>query len=195
MIYILKPRGETAAHARVLRFPELPGGGLQMKRSLDIAAIAMTSLLLLAFAVLSLRGLIDPQTASARFGTPASDIAGSLFYRVYLSRNLVGAVAERDNAAGISSDRARVDRDHRRAALAAGSREPNQRMIRKAGSRSELKSGRERSLRFRAAGCRLGPDAHMATVDLLDVEGPCLPDEIAELAVAVRASVEIREQV
>ena len=60
-----------------------------MKRSLDIAAIAMTSLLLLAFAVLSLRGLIDPQTASARFGTPVSDIAGSLFYRVYLSRNLV----------------------------------------------------------------------------------------------------------
>ena len=60
-----------------------------MKRSLDVAAIAMTSLLLLAFAVLSLRGLIDPQTASARFGTPVSDIAGSLFYRVYLSRNLV----------------------------------------------------------------------------------------------------------
>jgi hypothetical protein len=49
----------------------------------------MASLLLLAFAVLSLRGLIDPQTASAGFGTPVSDIAGSLFYRVYLSRNLV----------------------------------------------------------------------------------------------------------
>jgi len=61
---------------------------MHMKRSLDIAAIAMTSLLL-AFAVLSLRGMIDPQTASARFGTPVSDIAGSLFYRVYLSRNLV----------------------------------------------------------------------------------------------------------
>ena len=64
-----------------------------MKRSLDIAAIAMTSLLLLAFAVLSLRGLIDPQTASTRFGTPVSDIAGSLFYRVYLSRNLVIAAS------------------------------------------------------------------------------------------------------
>jgi hypothetical protein len=64
-------------------------GGTDMKRSLDIAAIAMTSLLLLAFAVLSLRGMIDPQTTSARFGTPVSDIAGSLFYRVYLSRNLV----------------------------------------------------------------------------------------------------------
>ena len=93
MIYILKFWGETAAHARVLRFPELTGGGMQMKRSLDIAAIAMTSLLLLAFAVLSLRGLIDPQTASARFGTPVSDIAGSLFYRVYLSRNLVIVVS------------------------------------------------------------------------------------------------------
>jgi Domain of unknown function (DUF4267) len=60
-----------------------------MKRSLDIAAIALTSLLLLAFAVLSLRGLIDPQPASARFGMPVSDAAGAMFYRVYLSRNLV----------------------------------------------------------------------------------------------------------
>jgi len=57
-----------------------------MKRSLDIAAIALTSLLLLGFAVLSLRGLIDPQPASLRFGMPVSD---ALFYRVYLSRNLV----------------------------------------------------------------------------------------------------------
>ncbi len=60
-----------------------------MKRSLDIAAIALTSLLLLGFAVLSLRGLIDPQPASLRFGMPVSDAAGALFYRVYLSRNLV----------------------------------------------------------------------------------------------------------
>jgi hypothetical protein len=60
-----------------------------MKRSLDIAAVVLTALLLLGFAVLSLRGLIDPQPASARFGTPVSDAAGALFYRVYLSRNLV----------------------------------------------------------------------------------------------------------
>jgi Domain of unknown function (DUF4267) len=64
-----------------------------MKRTLDIAAIALTSLLLIGFAVLSLRGLIDPQTASARFGAPVSDAAGALFYRVYLSRNLVVAVS------------------------------------------------------------------------------------------------------
>jgi hypothetical protein len=64
-------------------------GGTNMKRSLDIAAIALTSLLLLGFAILSLRGLIDPQQASARFGTPINDAAGALFYRVYLSRNLV----------------------------------------------------------------------------------------------------------
>ena len=50
-----------------------------MKRSLDIAAIALTSLLLLGFAVLSLRGLIDPQPASLRFGMPVSDAAGALF--------------------------------------------------------------------------------------------------------------------
>jgi hypothetical protein len=60
-----------------------------MKRSLDIAAIVLTALLLLAFAVLSFRGLIEPQQASARFGAVVSDAAGTLFYRVYLSRNLV----------------------------------------------------------------------------------------------------------
>ena len=59
-----------------------------MKRTLDIAAVALTALLLLGFAVLSLRGLINPQAASARFGAEVSDGAGSLFYRVYLSRNL-----------------------------------------------------------------------------------------------------------
>jgi len=60
-----------------------------MKRSLDIAAVALVSLLLLGFALLSVRGLIDPQSASARFGTSVHDAAGALFYRVYLSRNLV----------------------------------------------------------------------------------------------------------
>ena len=60
-----------------------------MKKSLDVAAVVLTSLLLLAFAVLSFRGLIDPQQASAWFGAPVSDGAGALFYRVYLSRNLV----------------------------------------------------------------------------------------------------------
>ena len=89
MIYIPKLSVKSLLTPGFLRFPELTGGGMNMKKSLDIAAIAMTSLLLLAFAVLSLRGMIDPQAASARFGTPVSDIAGSLFYRVYLSRNLV----------------------------------------------------------------------------------------------------------
>jgi Domain of unknown function (DUF4267) len=64
-----------------------------MKRVLDIAAIVLTSLLLLGFAVLSIRGFIDPQSASARFGMPVSDAAGALFYRVYLSRNLVIAAS------------------------------------------------------------------------------------------------------
>jgi hypothetical protein len=60
-----------------------------MKRSLDIAAVALTALLLIGLALVALRGLIDPQPASARFGTSVSDAAGALFYRVYLSRNLV----------------------------------------------------------------------------------------------------------
>jgi len=64
-----------------------------MRKSLDIAATALTALLLLGFAALALRGLIDPQSASARFGSAVSDPAGTLFYRVYLSRNLVIVVA------------------------------------------------------------------------------------------------------
>jgi hypothetical protein len=59
-----------------------------MKRTLDMAAIALTSLLLLGLAALSIRGLIAPPQASARFGAAVADPAGTLFYRVYLSRNL-----------------------------------------------------------------------------------------------------------
>ena len=64
-----------------------------MKRPLDIAAIGLTSLLLLGLAILSFRGLIDPQAASARFGASVTDTAGALFYRGYLSRNLVIVIA------------------------------------------------------------------------------------------------------
>jgi hypothetical protein len=64
-----------------------------LRKSLDIAATALTALLLLGFAFLSLRGLVDPQSASARFGSAVADAAGTLFYRVYLSRNLVIVVA------------------------------------------------------------------------------------------------------
>lgn len=60
-----------------------------MRRTLDVAAIVLTALLLVGFAVLSLRGTINPQVASARFGAEVTDAAGALFYRVYLSRNLV----------------------------------------------------------------------------------------------------------
>jgi hypothetical protein len=64
-----------------------------MKRSLDIAAVVLSALLLVGFAALSLRGMIDPQPASGRFGASVSDPAGALFYRVYLSRNFVIAAA------------------------------------------------------------------------------------------------------
>jgi hypothetical protein len=65
---------------------------MDMKRTLDVAAIVLTALLLVGFAVLSLRGTVNPQAASARFGAEVTDAAGALFYRVYLSRNLVLAV-------------------------------------------------------------------------------------------------------
>ncbi|SIO07503.1 hypothetical protein SAMN05443247_01802 [Bradyrhizobium erythrophlei] len=64
-----------------------------MKRSLDLAAIVLSALLLLAFAVLSIRGMTAPELASARFGAEVTDPAGALFYRVYLSRNFVIAIA------------------------------------------------------------------------------------------------------
>jgi Domain of unknown function (DUF4267) len=64
-----------------------------MKKTLDISAVVLTAFLLLGLSVLAVRGLIDPQPASARFGAPVSDAAGVLFYRVYLSRNLVLAVS------------------------------------------------------------------------------------------------------
>ena len=66
---------------------------MKMKRTLDVAAIVLATLLLLGFAVLSVRGLIDPQDAAARFGTEVKDAAGALYYRVYLSRNLALAAA------------------------------------------------------------------------------------------------------
>jgi hypothetical protein len=94
----------------------------------------------------SVRGLIDPQQASLRFGFPVSDAAGALFYRVYLSRlsssglldqapmDAAGRLADggrgvadirhdravlrwRD-AARISQARARAARNDRRAVLA-----------------------------------------------------------------------------
>jgi hypothetical protein len=64
-----------------------------MKRWIDIGTVALTALLLLLFALLSLRGWIDPQPASARFGAAVTDPAGALYYRVYLSRNVVIVVA------------------------------------------------------------------------------------------------------
>jgi hypothetical protein len=54
--------------------------------------VVLTALVLLGLALLSLRGLIDPP-ASIRFGAPVSDTAGALYYRVYLSRNLVIAAS------------------------------------------------------------------------------------------------------
>jgi hypothetical protein len=65
------------------------GSEVGMQKALDIAAVVLAALLVVGLAVVSVRGLIDPQQASLRFGFPVSDAAGALFYRVYLSRNLV----------------------------------------------------------------------------------------------------------
>lgn len=64
-----------------------------MKRALIFAAVALTVIVLSAFMVLAVRGLVDPVASAARFGLPVSDPAGMLYFRVYLSRNLVIAMA------------------------------------------------------------------------------------------------------
>jgi hypothetical protein len=60
-----------------------------MRKTLEVAAVVLMSLFLLALAIVSLLGMIDPQKASVGYGMPVSDAAGALFYRVFVSRNLV----------------------------------------------------------------------------------------------------------
>jgi hypothetical protein len=70
--------------------PRSSGWRIDMKKSLDVAAVVFASLFLLAFFVYSARGLFVPQLTSARiFGLPVADPVEALYYRVYLSRNLV----------------------------------------------------------------------------------------------------------
>src|SRR5712672_3037835 len=160
---------KIAAHAWVLRFPELTGGrnadekiaGHRGHRH-DLAAAPGIRGSLVAridrsangvgpvryagighrrFAVLP--GVPVPQSCHRRIrrdfpALAAMDAAGrpSDGHRSAAGVRHVGAVAERDNAAGVSSARARAHRDHCRAALAAGGREPK--LIRRAESRSDL---------------------------------------------------------
>jgi Domain of unknown function (DUF4267) len=65
-----------------------------MRKLLAVAAVLCVSLFLLMFAVYSARGLFAPELMSGRFfGLPAVDADGTLYYRVYLSRNLAIVVA------------------------------------------------------------------------------------------------------
>ena len=65
-----------------------------MRKLLGVAAIFSVSLFLLMFAVYSVRGLFAPELTSVRFfGLPTVDVDGTLYYRVYLSRNLAIVIA------------------------------------------------------------------------------------------------------
>ncbi|HET6332050.1 MAG TPA: DUF4267 domain-containing protein [Polyangiales bacterium] len=55
----------------------------------DRIAVGLTILFLLSFSLYSVRGLLLPEIVSARFGAPVSDATATLFFRVYLSRNIV----------------------------------------------------------------------------------------------------------
>jgi hypothetical protein len=79
-----------AIAAEMFRAPRRPRPErTQMKKSLDLAAIVLTSLFLLLLAIASILGILDPAKASIGYGMPTSDAAGALFYRVFASRNLV----------------------------------------------------------------------------------------------------------
>jgi hypothetical protein len=65
-----------------------------MRKLLAAAAVLCAAVFLLMFAVYSARGLFAPELMSARFfGLPTVDTDGTLYYRVYLSRNLAIVVA------------------------------------------------------------------------------------------------------
>jgi hypothetical protein len=55
------------------------GSEVDLHKTLDIAAVVLAALLVVGLAIVSIRGLIDPQQASLRFGFPVSDAAGALF--------------------------------------------------------------------------------------------------------------------
>ncbi|MGL5164556.1 MAG: DUF4267 domain-containing protein [Afipia sp.] len=62
---------------------------MKMNKALDGLAVALMLVVVFGFAFIAARGLLDPLQASARYGMPVSDAAGALFYRVFLSRNLI----------------------------------------------------------------------------------------------------------
>lgn len=66
---------------------------MTMTYALKITTIGFVALLLALLALLSLRGLIDPQSAATSFGVPVDDPAARLYQMVYRSRNLIIAVS------------------------------------------------------------------------------------------------------
>lgn len=64
-----------------------------MQKPIRNIAIGATTLVLLLFAFVGMRGMLNPIAASPRYGMPVSDDAGALFFRVYLSRNFVILIA------------------------------------------------------------------------------------------------------
>ena len=76
-----------------------------MKRTLDTAAVVLATLLLLGFAVLSVRGIIDPQTAAARFGAEVNDalevFSGLLFIPLKCEAHAGQYTSSREKTKGI----------------------------------------------------------------------------------------------
>jgi len=64
-----------------------------MRGFVNVAAYAVSLLLLAVMVLLSVRGIVDPAGAAASFGVPVDDPAANLYQLVYRSRNLVIAAA------------------------------------------------------------------------------------------------------
>ena len=64
------------------------GAGL-LGRALDALAVLAAVVFVGGLALVSVLGFLDPIKASAAFGMPINDAAAALFYRVFVSRNLV----------------------------------------------------------------------------------------------------------
>ncbi|MGB4768516.1 MAG: DUF4267 domain-containing protein [Candidatus Saccharimonas sp.] len=60
-----------------------------MNTTIFVIANILTVLLILLFILTAARGLLDPKSASARYGMQVTDKIGAAFYRVYISRNIV----------------------------------------------------------------------------------------------------------
>ncbi len=63
-----------------------------MNKIFNAVTTCLAAVLLIVLALLSVRGIVDPQTAANAFGFPAADPSAAFYHAVYRDRNLVLAL-------------------------------------------------------------------------------------------------------